>query len=112
MKYKTDLLLMGYRPLGTNEHGVTVYAKPFGYTLLVIAIKGDDLTLAQHFKGNEDKSLVWKTVRYNPIEDGSVIQWIRYVECFDVKIGIGYGSPGSDEYAFLTWEQQLEDLVK
>lgn len=51
MEYKTDLLLMGYRPLGTNEHGVTVSAKHFGYTLLVIAIKGDDLTLAQHFKG-------------------------------------------------------------
>ena len=87
MEYKTDLLLMGYRPLGTNEHGVTVSAKHFGYTLLVIAIKGDDLTLAQHFKGNEDKPLVWNTFRYNPIEDGSVIQWIRYVECFDVKTG-------------------------
>lgn len=106
-----DLLSMGYRPLGTNGFGVTVYAKPFGYTLLVIAIKGDDLTLAQHFKGNEDKPLVWETIKYDPIKDGTIVQWVRYVECFNVRTGIGYGSPRSDEYTFLTREQQLDALL-
>lgn len=112
MKYKTDLLSMGYRQLGTNTHGVTVYAKPFGYTLLVVAIKGDDLTLSQHFKGNGDMGLAWKSVKYDPTKDGTVLQWIQYAECFGVRTGIGYGSPRSDEYAFLTREQQLEALIQ
>lgn len=112
MKYKTDLLLMGYRPLGTNEHGVTVYAKPFGYTLLVISIKGDRVTLTQHYSSKDNRPLVWKDMEYDPSGCETLAECIRLFESFEARTGIGYGSPGSDEYAFLTWEQQLEVLVK
>jgi len=108
---KTDLLSMGYRCIGTNEAGVTVWAKPFGNTLLVIAVAGADLTLAQHFKGSDGQSLVWSTQKYDQAQDGTLLQWIQYTETFHVKTGIGYGSPNTESYAFLTAEQKMESLL-
>jgi hypothetical protein len=108
---KTDLLSMGYRCLGTNAAGVTVWAKPFGCTLLVIAVAGTDLTLAQHFKGNDGQSLVWSTQKYDQAQDGTLLQWIQYTETFHVRTGIGYGDPNAGNYAFLTVEQKMEALL-
>lgn len=34
-----DLIAMGYRLLGVNKNGVTIYAKPFGYGLFTVSFE-------------------------------------------------------------------------
>lgn len=102
-----DLTAMGYRPLGVDKTGTTVYAKPFGYTLLMVLFN-EQITFQQRFKGKQG-ILVWERNTYS---DKMIpfIKWLQYAETYYVRAGLNVDCNTSFE--FLTADELINDLLE
>lgn len=101
-----DLTAMGYRPLGVDKTGTTVYAKPFGYTLLMVLFN-EQITFQQRFKGKQG-ILIWDSKNFSNEEP--FIKWLQYAETYYVRAGLDVDCNTSFE--FLTADELINDLLE
>jgi len=103
-----DLTAMGYRLLGINKNGITIYAKPFGYGLFTVSFEEGIPVFRQRFKDLQGAIAVWSSFNFNGETYATFLEWLKYAETWHARSGLEVGIDSSFE--FLTSEQLAENL--
>lgn len=100
---------MGYRRVNPTKDA---WAKPMGYSILLIHLVDNKFVLDQWFVGADKKQRLWTSVELDLTPDAmtALVHQIKEFEEWSYRSMSGYGA-GTHDYSFLTTEQQLEAMV-